>query len=99
VKEGAQAVTVGSESVFMPVAVGGAVRALCRERAQASLWHTLICPVGDPVAAGNAVRAVRLEYPSRRISLAGMRLHWSIAYFIFALIFGLLLKRLFGVEF
>jgi hypothetical protein len=55
--------------------------------------------VGDPLAVGNAVRAVRLGYPSRRIRLAGMRLHWSIAYFILALVFGLLLKRLFGVDF
>ena len=98
---GAQSVTVavGEETLAVPVAVGGAARPLCRRRLRSALRQGLLCPAGDPIPRGSAVRAVRVSYPPERVRLAGMRLHWSVAYLVLALAFGLLLKRPFGVDF
>ncbi|HOE26849.1 MAG TPA: hypothetical protein PK696_04045 [bacterium] len=101
VAQGAQAVTVavGEETLALPVAVGGAARPLCRRRLRSPVRQGLLCPAGDPIPRGSAVRAVRVSYPPERVRLAGMRLHWSASFFVLALAFGLLLKRPFGVDF
>lgn len=99
--EGGGEVTVdcGGGSASIPVSAGGALRPLCRERVRSPLLQALLCPACDPLPPGGQIRSLRVGYPPLAVRLAGMRMHWSIAFFALALVFGLALKRLFGVEF
>lgn len=66
---------------------------------KASFWNALVYPGGETIDTHSPFQYVMIHYPSARIGFLGLHLHWSIVYFLLAIIFGLLLKRFFGVEF
>lgn len=64
-----------------------------------SLLNSIINPGDRTLPSDSPVRSISVGYRSARINLFGIRMHWSIAYFLMAIIFGMLLKRFVGVEF
>lgn len=67
--------------------------------AKKSFLSCLISPGDQFLPADSPVHSISVEYRPARINLFGIRMHWSIAYFLMAVIFGMLLKRFVGVEF
>ena len=66
---------------------------------KASFRNTIIYPGGETIGKNSPLRYIRISYPHAKIRLMGFGLHWSIDYFLLAIIFGILFKRFFGVEF
>jgi hypothetical protein len=66
---------------------------------QPTVMSSLLFPGQKPIAKESPLLAVRVAYPHSSVRLIGLSMHWSIAYFVLAIVFGMLLKRLFGVEF
>lgn len=58
----------------------------------------LVCPGPKTISSSSPVRAIEITYPSKRLGLLGLKMHWLIAYFILSLFFGFILKRPLGVE-
>ncbi len=64
-----------------------------------SLTQALLYPGGPKVPPEGPFQSIRIGYPARDIPFLWFQTHWSIAYFILALVFGLLLKKPLKVDF
>lgn len=95
----AVAVVVGGAKTVKVIRVGPGVKRLYPESVRPSMRQALLLPDGETISRASAVSAMRVEYPTRRIGVAGVRMHWVVAYFLFAMLFGLAMKRAFRVEF
>jgi hypothetical protein len=58
----------------------------------------LINPGEKPLPAGTPVRSIEVLYPSKRLEVLGLRLHWLVAYFALSILFGFALKRPLKIE-
>ncbi|MEI6632383.1 MAG: hypothetical protein WCP22_01045 [Chlamydiota bacterium] len=98
---GAQAVTVtvNGAAVEKDIRVGAGVACIYPESARPSMRRAFLFPGGETIGRGSPVSVLRVDYPSRTIRMAGMRLHWSVAYFLLALIFGAALGKMMGIEY
>ena len=57
----------------------------------------LLYPAEPPLPSGSPVRAVRLSYPEREVSVLGYRMHWMIPFFALSIAFAFALRGLFKV--
>jgi hypothetical protein len=64
-----------------------------------SFLHSLLYPGGPTVPGESPFRSIRIDYPARAVPFLWFETHWSIVYFILALVFGLLLKKPLRVDF
>ncbi|MEJ2744077.1 MAG: hypothetical protein P8123_00060 [bacterium] len=67
--------------------------------ARGSCFTGIINPGERTLSSDSPASSISMGYRSARVNLFGIRMHWSIAYFLMAIIFGMLLKRFVGVEF
>lgn len=93
------AFTVDGSMVEQPIPVGETAVRIYPVRSRASILNSLLYPGGEPLDGAGPVSFIRIDYAPARVSLAGFELHWSIAYFLLAILFGLFMKRFFRVEF
>lgn len=66
---------------------------------QPSFLSILAAPGDKIIPAGSSIISARIDYTERDISLLGLQLHWTIAFLILTLAFGLLLKKPLKVDF
>ena len=66
---------------------------------QPSFLSILASPGDKTIPAGSSIISARIDYPEREISLLILQLHWTIAFLILTLAFGLLLKKPLKVDF
>jgi hypothetical protein len=57
----------------------------------------LLYPAEPPLPAGSPVRAVRLSYPEREVSVLGHPMNWLIPFFVLSIAFAFALRGLFKV--
>jgi uncharacterized membrane protein (DUF106 family) len=63
-----------------------------------SFVEELVNPGEKPLPAGTPVKSIQVLYPSKRLKVLGLRLHWLIAYFALSILFGFALKRPLKIE-
>ncbi len=90
---------VGGLDIRKEIVIDNGVQRLYPVTAKKSFLNSLVNPGDRPLPADSPAYSISVEYRSSRINLFGIRMHWSIAYFLMAIIFGMLLKRFIGVEF
>lgn len=69
------------------------------EKVKPSWANYLLLPGDEYLLDSSPIDAIFVGYPSRRIDVFGLRLHWAVVYFALAVLFGFLLKRPLKVEF
>jgi hypothetical protein len=89
---------VGDVAIRKEIVVDNRVQRRYPVAARGSLLNSIVDPGGRTLPADSPVRSISVGYRSARINLFGIRMHWSIAYFLMAIVFGMLLKRFVGVE-
>lgn len=92
-------ITAAGRGSVAKVGVGRTGQRLYWAVTKASPLNCFLYPGESPLEPGSPVREVRIGYPQARVNMAGLRVHWSIAYFVIAIVFGLLLKPFLKVEF
>lgn len=90
---------IGGLTLEKEIVIDSRVRGRYPVTAQESFINSLINPGEQPLPADSPVYSVSVGYRSARVNLFGIKMHWSIAYFLMAVVFGMLLKRFMGVEF
>ncbi|MDD5557227.1 MAG: hypothetical protein PHN82_08265 [bacterium] len=97
--DGAVELEAGGATVGMDVPVGPGARRIYPVRSKGSPLRALLSPGLAPIADGAPVEWIRVRFPSASVRLWRIDLHWSIAFFLLAIVFGLALKPVFGVDF
>ncbi len=64
-----------------------------------SFGLSLLYPFAPTVGAESPFKSIRIDYPARSVPFLWFQTHWSIVYFVLALVFGLLLKKPLRVDF
>lgn len=90
---------VGGFSIRKEIVVDNRAQRRYPVTARGSFLNGIVNPGDRTLPADSPVRSISVGYRSARLSLFGFRMHWSIAYFLMAIVFGMLLKRFIGVEF
>jgi hypothetical protein len=70
---------------------------LSPERLDSGFWSQLLYPAEPPLPEPGPLRAIRLSYPDRAVSVLGWGLNWMIPFFALSLAFAFALKGLFKV--
>ncbi len=70
---------------------------LSPERVDSGFLSQLLYPAERPLPAGSLVRAVRLSYPEREVSVLGFRMYWMIPFFVLSIAFAFALRGPFKV--
>jgi hypothetical protein len=66
-------------------------------RVDRGFFSQLLYPAEPPLPAGSPVRAVRLSYPEREVSVLGHGMNWMIPFFVLSIVFAFALRGLFKV--
>ncbi len=66
-------------------------------RVDRGFFSQLLYPAETPLPAGGPVRAVRLSYPEREVSVLGHGMNWMIPFFVLSIVFAFALRGLFKV--
>ena len=90
---------IGGATIRKEIVIDSRVRRRYPVTARESFLNCLINPGEQALPADSPVHSMSVGYQSARINLLGIRMHWTIAYFLIAIVFGMLLKRFMGVEF
>ena len=70
---------------------------LSPERVDSGFLSQLLYPAERPLPAGSPVRAVRISYPEREVSVLGFRMYWMIPFFALSIAFAFALRGPFKV--
>ncbi len=70
---------------------------LSPQRVDAGFLSQLLYPAEPPLPASSPVRAVRLSYPEREVSLLGYGMYWMIPFFVLSIVFAFALRGPFKV--
>lgn len=92
--------TAGEEVLTKSVAVGPErrVEKLADVRPTAGTWDAFLYPSEAPIPRSSIVKAIRIGYPPRQLSLFGLNVHWLIAFFVVSVAAGFALKGVFGID-
>ena len=86
----------GAPRVTKTVRVTPRTVRLSPERASSGFLSQLLYPAEPPLPPG-PVRAVRLSYPGREVSVLGYGMHWMIPFFALSIAFAFALRGVFKV--
>ncbi len=86
-------------SVRKEIVVDDRLLKVSDRRVQSGFWDTLFHPVESPIEQAVPIKQVRVYYPHRQLFVAGIEVHWVIAFLVLTMVFGLLIGRLFKVSF
>ncbi|HOJ25675.1 MAG TPA: hypothetical protein PLP94_00555 [Candidatus Saccharicenans sp.] len=67
-------------------------------RVNQNIWEQLLNPGEKPLPRDAEIKKIEVVYPSARLNLFGLKIHWLLAYFVLSIIFGFGLKGWFKVE-
>ncbi len=67
-------------------------------RVNQNIWEQLLNPAEKPLPREAEIKKIEVVYPSARLNLFGLKIHWLVAYFVLSIIFGFGLKGWFKVE-
>ncbi|MDP8235943.1 MAG: hypothetical protein P9M08_06145 [Candidatus Erginobacter occultus] len=89
----------GGAEVGFPLRADPVLERIYPQAGRPSFGQSLLYPGGPAVPAESPFRSIRIDYPAREVPFLWFRTHWSIVYFVLALVFGLLLKKPLRVDF
>jgi hypothetical protein len=93
------AIRIGPETVTKQLVVGKAgFIGISLARVEPRWLDQLLNPAEQPISDSSAVESIRIDYPSRPMSLSGWHIHWLIVYFALSVLFGFALKGMLGIE-
>lgn len=92
--------TVGDEVLTKSITVGPERRlgALSDVRPTAGTWSAFLYPSERPIPRDSVVKAIRVRYPKRKLTLFGLNVHWLLAFFVVSVAAGFALKGAFGID-
>ena len=67
-------------------------------RVSQNIWEQLLNPGEKPLPREAEIKKIEVVYPSARLNLFSLKIHWLVAYFVLSIIFGFGLKGWFKVE-
>lgn len=67
-------------------------------KVRANFIDELINPGEKPLPKGLPLKSIEVKYPSKKMEIFGLRLHWLIVYFVLSIILGFAFKGVFKVE-
>lgn len=88
----------GDESVTKKLLVGSKLVRLAPRRIGRQLIDQLFNPAEPPIPHSSIVKEIRVQYPTRGLSVWGWQVHWLIIFFGLSIIAGYAMKGVFGVE-
>lgn len=89
----------GEAEVKFPLRTDPVLARIYPRAGRPSFGQSLLYPGGPAVPAESPFRSIQIDYPAREVPFLWFRTHWSIVYFVLALVFGLLLKKPLKVDF
>jgi uncharacterized membrane protein (DUF106 family) len=87
----------GGPRISKTVRVTSKTVRLSPERVDAGFLSQLLYPAERPLPNGSPVRAVRVAYPGREVSVLGHHMHWMIPFFALSIVFAFALRGPFKV--
>jgi hypothetical protein len=87
----------GAPRVTKTVRVTARTVRLSPERVDDTFLSQLLYPAEAPLPAAGPVRAIRLGYPDRDVSVLGFGLYWMIPFFALSIVFAFALRGVFKV--
>ncbi len=87
----------GAPRIGKTVRVTSSTVRLSPVRVDPGFLSQLIYPAEPPLPTGSLVRAVRLSYPEREVSVLGYGMYWMIPFFVLSIAFAFALRGLFKV--
>ncbi len=87
----------GGPRISKTVRVTSKTVRLSPERVDAGFLSQLLYPAERPLPDGSPVRAVRVAYPGREVSVLGHHMHWMIPFFALSIVFAFALRGPFKV--
>lgn len=100
-EEGIHEITISAEdsSLTLKLDAGGAVSRIYPLIGRESVSALLTRPGAVNLSQDGPFLQVRIDYPVREYNIPGIKLHWSIVFFILVIAFGFALRRPLGVDF
>ena len=90
---------IGGAEIRKGVDAVTSVRSVYPVREKSAILAALLCPGEPPIEGALPVKRVEVGYGHSTMGFLGLQLHWSIVYFLLAVVFGIILKRFFKVDF
>jgi len=87
----------GAPRITKTVRVTSRTVRLSPERVDSGFLSQLLYPAEPPLPKDGPVRAVRLSYPAREVSVLGHGMHWMIPFFALSIAFAFALRGVFKV--
>jgi hypothetical protein len=87
----------GAPRVTKTVRVTARTVRLSPERVDDTFLSQLLYPAEAPLPSSSPVRAIRLAYPDRDVSVLGFGLYWMIPFFALSIVFAFALRGVFKV--
>ena len=69
------------------------------KRVENRFWDRVLFPAEESLPKDSAIAEVRVDYPRRSLKFFGHEINWLVAIFIASIVFALVVKRPFRVEF
>ncbi|MFQ6038107.1 MAG: hypothetical protein ACE5LV_05765 [Candidatus Aminicenantales bacterium] len=93
------ALTINGRTIVKRVAVAQKPLAkISPLKTRSGLLQQLLYPGEPPIKGNSPVKSVEISYPSLKMEVFGLGIHWLIVYFILSVFFGFSLKGVFKVE-
>ena len=90
---------VDGRSLGIPLCAGGGIPALSASLSKVGALQALFNPAVRPLAADSPVATIRVDLPTRSLQYGPFFMHWLMAFILFSLLAGVILKGLFRVRF
>ncbi len=90
---------VGNFTVKKEITAGDALARVSPQRVGTAVWDRILWPAEHALAKDIPVSEVRVDYPRRSMRFFGFEINWLIALTVASILFALVVKKPFGVEF
>jgi uncharacterized membrane protein (DUF106 family) len=91
-------IVVGDERYSKTLVAEASLKPVQARRQKSGIVATILHPGEKPIGSDSPVKMIKVHYPKRRFALAGISMHWLVAYFLLSVIIAFILKRPFGVQ-
>jgi hypothetical protein len=89
----------GAATVEKEITASSALKKVSPKRTADRFWDRVLFPGEDALAKDSPVAEVRVDYPRRSMRFFGYEINWLVAIFVASIVFALVVKRPFRVEF
>ncbi len=91
--------SAGNPMVEKEITAGDSLARVSPKRVGDGFWDRVLWPGEKALADQSGISEVRVDYPRRSLRFFGFEINWLIALTVASILFALVVKRPFGVEF